>query len=149
MASFIETNFQVTEPAMVEILITFFGAPQPFDANITVEIDFASATSKQINDTLFNFLYYALTKSTLYLHNNIIVGEDFSGVPINLTVANGTTMQRINITIFDDNIVEDFEFINLRLSAENPDIIVVDQQNVATIDISDNDGMINYLTVQN
>ena len=57
----------------------------------------------------------------------------------------GTT-QSVNVTIFDDNIVEDFEFINLRLSAENPNI-VIDQQNVATIDISDNDGMINYLTV--
>ena len=50
----------------------------------------------------------------------------------------GTT-QSVNVTIFDDNIVEDFEFINLRLSTENPDIVVV-QQNVATIDISDNDG---------
>ena len=46
MASFFETNFQVTEPAVVEILIIFFGAVQPFDVNITVEIDFASATGK-------------------------------------------------------------------------------------------------------
>ena len=68
---------------------------------------------------------------------------------MNLTVAGGMatrpidgTTQSVNVTIFDDNIVEDFEFINLRLSAENPDIVVV-QQNVATIDISDNDGMIN------
>ena len=55
--------------------------------------------------------------------------------------------QSVNVTIFDDNIVEDFESINLRLTAENPDIVVV-QQNVAIIDIGDNDGMINYLTVQ-
>jgi hypothetical protein len=48
--------------------------------------------------------------------------------------------QSVNITIFDDNIVEDFEFINLRLTTENPDIVLVDQ-NVAIIDISDNDGM--------
>ena len=45
-ASFLETRFQVTEPAMVEILITIFGAVSPFDVNITVEIDFASATGK-------------------------------------------------------------------------------------------------------
>ena len=50
----------------------------------------------------------------------------------------GTT-QSVNITIFDDNTVEDFEFINLRLSTENTDIVIV-QQNIATIGISDNDG---------
>ena len=95
---------------------------------------------------------YSLAKIILHLY--ILVDEDFSGVPINLTVAGGMASQSIdgptqsvNVTIFDDNIVEDFESINLRLSAENPDIVVV-QQNVAIIDISDNDGMINYLTVQ-
>ena len=45
-ASFLETNFQVTEPAVLEIQITFFGAISPFDVNITVEIDFTSATGK-------------------------------------------------------------------------------------------------------
>ena len=51
-------------------------------------------------------------------------------------------MQRVNVTIFDDNIVEDFESINLKLTAENPDVVIV-QQNVAIINIVDNDGMIN------
>ena len=51
-ASFLETNFQVTEPAVLEIQITFFGAISPFDVNITVEIDFASATGKQLLTTL-------------------------------------------------------------------------------------------------
>ena len=45
-ARFLETNFQVTEPAVLEIQITFSGAISPFDVNITVEIDFASATGK-------------------------------------------------------------------------------------------------------
>lgn len=49
--------------------------------------------------------------------------------------------QSINVTILDDNIVEDFEFIGLRLTTEDPDIISVDQD-VARIEISDNDGMI-------
>ena len=92
---------------------------------------------------------YSLAKIILHLY--ILVDEDFSGVPINLTVAGGMASQSIdgptqsvNVTIFDDNIVEDFESINLRLSAENPDIVVV-QQNVAIINIVDNDGMINYM----
>ena len=78
-----------------------------------------------------------------------IVGEDFSGVPINITVAGGMAVrsvntQSINVTILDDNIVEDFEFIGLRLTTEDPDIISVDQD-VARIEISDNDGMIHSM----
>ncbi len=79
-----------------------------------------------------------------------IVGEDFSGVPINFTIAGemanipDVPAQSVNITIFDDNIVENFEFINLRLTTENPNIVLVDQ-NVAVLEISDNDGIINYL----
>ena len=77
-----------------------------------------------------------------------IVGEDFSGVPINLTVAgiqsaNGLA-QSVNVTIFDDNIVEDIEFIELRLTTGNPNIVSIDQNDVATIDISDDDGMIHH-----
>lgn len=53
-------------------------------------------------------------------------------------------IQSVNVTIFDDNIVEDFEFVNLRLTTENPDIVFVDQ-NVARIEIADNDGMIHYM----
>lgn len=52
--------------------------------------------------------------------------------------------QSINVTILDDNIVEDFEFIGLRLTTEDPDIISVDQD-VARIEISDNDGMIHSM----
>ena len=52
--------------------------------------------------------------------------------------------QSINVTILDDNIVEDFEFVGLRLTTEDPDIISVDQD-VARIEISDNDGMIHSM----
>jgi hypothetical protein len=41
---FAETTFRVTEPAVVAIPIIIFGAVSPFDVNITVEIDAASAT---------------------------------------------------------------------------------------------------------
>jgi hypothetical protein len=41
---FVETNFRVTEPAVVVIPIMIFGAVSPFDVNITLEIDAASAT---------------------------------------------------------------------------------------------------------
>ena len=45
--NFLERNFLVTEPAVVEIQIAFLGAVSPFDVNITVEIaDFTSATGK-------------------------------------------------------------------------------------------------------
>lgn len=52
--------------------------------------------------------------------------------------------QSINVTILDDNIVEDFEFIGLRLTTEDPDIVSVDQD-VARIEISDNNGMIHSM----
>lgn len=76
-----------------------------------------------------------------------IAGEDFSGVPVNLTLPGGMAirpgnefMQFLNVTIFDDNIVEELEVINLRLTTQTPDIVSVDQ-NVARIEIDDDDGM--------
>lgn len=67
---------------------------------------------------------------------------------MNLTHASGTAIepvdgftQSVNVTIFDDNIVEKFEIINLKLTTQTPDIVFVDQ-NVARIEIDDDDGMI-------
>ena len=52
--------------------------------------------------------------------------------------------QSVNVTIFDDNIVEEFEFVDLRLTTENPDVVLVDEF-VARIEIADNDGMTHYM----
>ena len=55
-------------------------------------------------------------------------GQDFSGVPVNLTFFDGVTVQLVNITIIDDNIVEPFEVIRLILTTENPNVIVLTDQ---------------------
>ena len=47
----------------------------------------------------------------------------------------------MNVTIFDDDIVEEFEFINLRLTTRTPDIVLTDQS-LARIEITDDDGII-------
>lgn len=39
-------NYAVVEPAVVDVQIIFFGAISPFDVNVTVEVDFASAAGK-------------------------------------------------------------------------------------------------------
>ena len=44
--NFPQRNFFVTEPAVVEIQIAFSGGVLPFDINVTVEIDVATATGK-------------------------------------------------------------------------------------------------------
>ena len=44
--NFPQRNFFVTEPAVVEIQIAFSGGVLPFDVNITVEIDVATASGK-------------------------------------------------------------------------------------------------------
>ena len=53
-------------------------------------------------------------------------------------------MKFVNITIIDDNIVESFEMIQLMLSTENPNVIVLtgqfNSQIGATISIADDDG---------
>ena len=71
-------------------------------------------------------------------------GQDFSGVPVNLTFVNGVTVKFVNITIIDDNIVESFEMIQLMLSTENPNVMVLtgqfNSQTGATISIADDDG---------
>ena len=71
-------------------------------------------------------------------------GQDFSGIPINLTFVNGVSVQLVNITIFDDNIVEQPEAIQLILTSENPNVVVLTNQfnptHLATISITDNDG---------
>ena len=46
----------------------------------------------------------------------------------------------MNVTIFDDDIMEEFEFINLRLSTRTPDIVFTDQS-LTTIEITDDDGI--------
>ena len=55
--------------------------------------------------------------------------------------------QSLNITILDDNIVEDREFINLRLTTQTPEFVSVNQA-IATVEISDNDGMFVCTTCQ-
>ena len=53
----------------------------------------------------------------------------------------------MNVTIFDDDIVEEFEFINLRLTTRTPDIVLTDQS-LARIEITDDDGIIIISCVQ-
>ena len=55
--------------------------------------------------------------------------------------------QSLRITILDDNIVEDREFVNLRLTTQTPAIVSVDQT-IARIEISDNDGTFVSTTCQ-
>ena len=55
--------------------------------------------------------------------------------------------QSLNITILDDNIVEDREFINLRLTTQTPEFVSVNQA-IARVEISDNDGILVCATIQ-
>ena len=67
-------------------------------------------------------------------------GQDFSGLPFNLTFVNKVPVQSVNVSILDDDIVEQAESIQLMLTTTNPDVIILFQNAMATIFISDNDG---------
>ena len=63
---------------------------------------------------------------------------DYSGVPFNLTFMEATT-QTINISILDDDLVEQSEVIQLALTTLTPGMISADPDS-AQVEITDNDG---------
>lgn len=73
-------------------------------------------------------------------YTTITVGEDYVGVPLNLTFTQSEeTTQFVNVTIFDDDLVERLEVIQLNLSALIPESDVHVTTNTAEIMITDDD----------
>ena len=60
-------------------------------------------------------------------------------MPFNLTLSSGSTIQSLNISILDDDLVEQSEVIQLLLIILTPGMIATDPDS-AQIEITDNDG---------
>ena len=60
-------------------------------------------------------------------------------MPFNLTLSSGSTIQSLNISILDDDLVEQSEVIQLLLIILTPGMIATDPDSTQ-IEITDNDG---------
>ena len=72
------------------------------------------------------------------MYTTTTAGEDYVGVPLNLTFTDEAT-QFVNVTIFDDDFVERLEVIQLNLSALRPESDIHVTTSTAVITITDDD----------
>jgi len=70
-------------------------------------------------------------------------GEDYKFEPYNVTFPAGVTAKSLNVTIVDDNILENNETFNLRISSQLPNRVNLNNTNQITVTIEDNDGEYN------
>jgi len=68
-------------------------------------------------------------------------GVDYDSGPYNVTFPAGKTSVLLNVSINDDNILEEEEFFDLTIDSDSlPNRVTVDSQYESTVTIVDNDG---------
>ena len=111
-----------------------------FPIDITIGFNFATAMckSKEINHITLH------RRVDMYVFITAAI-QDFFGVPFNLRFTE-TSIQSVNISIVEDDLVEGPEEIQLVLTTLTPGMILIDP-NFAVIEIMDNDGQIVSLSI--
>ena len=129
---FVNTSFHITEPGIVEVGVLYTGS-MTSAMSITVTIEVVSATATGTCMVMHVTLIIITCVTT-----TIIAEIDYTGVPFNLTLTNGTT-NYVNISVIDDDIAERLEVIRLNLSPLASQSYVYLDTSVVDIRIMDND----------